>query len=177
MAPPPVYDTAVGDEAIADSGGGPKFGGRPLGALGVDYVFGVIHVEPFVAVQQVHVGAPVGLDRSHVAPVAGEAVAVYAFGLDQARHDVAPEVGSAVAMTDVVLKGAEQDLAVEHVDAHRDDIALGTWRLLVEGDDRVVLVEGHNAESAGVLYGDGGVADGDVGLFGLMERDHLVVVH
>ena len=120
----------------------------------------------------------VRLDRADVAPVAVEAVAVDAHRriVDHRRHDVAAEVVRGVVLR-IGEELVDQHLAVEDVDAHRDQVGLRVVGLLIPLGDAVVVVGREDAVAVRLFHRHLVQRHGDIGLVREVLQDQLFVVH
>ncbi len=107
-----------------------------------------------LAVDQVHVGGPVGLECAQVHPVAGVAVLDDGVVLDQVRDEVLAVVAELAQLVVQAVEGREQ-----HLGAVEEHLGIGHAPGVVDGHDavagrRLVDLRGHDREVG--LVGRGG---------------------
>ena len=152
--------------------------GRGLaGQAGVDgpAVLQQIQVAP---AEHIHVGVPEALQGAHVLPVAVEAVGDHLLaGGQELGDDVLAEVIAGLGIGLVLNEGLTQLLPGENIDAHGGQVALGLLGLLLELNNVVLAVHGHDAEAGSLIPGHLQHGDGAGGLGLLVGLQHPVVVH
>ena len=174
-----VDDATQLQQRAADLGLPAYLGGGIAGESGADAALGVVHVQIWDVIQQIHIALEVRLDGAHIPPVAVEAVAVdlaRRIG-DERRGDIAAEVVLAFVPLRILDQRLDEDFLIEDVDTHGDEVRAWLLRLFIEVDDEVLVVEEERAEAAGLVPGHGTDWNGDVGALSAMEGDEFVVGH
>ena len=138
----------------------------------------VVQTELGVFAEQLHLRGVIARDCADVLPVAGELIGEEVFALsEQRRDDVLAEVLVAFGIGVVGEQRRAQHRPGENVNAHGGEIALRLLRLFGKARDAHVLIDGHDAEAAGLLPRHGLDRNGEIRAHELVEVEHQVIVH
>ena len=146
-----------------------ELGRRQLRLVGPDRPVGVVQVEQWLGGREVDIGVPVGVDRSHVAPVGcdtrrtanaapGERVRCGVAAAHRARHDVAGEVVAGRRFGQGARQFRDKVLRVEDIHPHARQRAVGATQrerrrggLVHDVGDLPLPVDHHHAKSASLV--------------------------
>ena len=145
-------------------------------ALRVDLPVFLIQIELRHDVNQLHIGFPVGIQGSHILPVAVKFIRIHRGAIFMAvGDDMFSEIQ--VGLFRPGNQSLLQRLPVKYVDTHGCQIASGIRRLLLKIRNLSVLVRDHDAEPLRFLHRYGHNRDRTLCASLLMVIQHHFIIH